>query len=102
MNPMSKFIEEKKRKIEKIRRCPICNNILLFSQAIKYNITFNERYILRKIWNDDRVAIPCCECSLIMHQIKNKGYSRILLSLYEHYNDRVYLMKSNLRKFGVI
>jgi len=52
-----------------IRRCPICENILSLSDFKSSNLSKNVNTTEDGIWNDKRVAIPCCRCLNILDRI---------------------------------
>jgi hypothetical protein len=104
------------KEIEIIRKCPICEQDLSLSDFVSTNLNKN---VEESVWNDIRIAIPCCRCLKILEKLEtahaiqtsyNPQYNLSHLTLF--YNsifeetEIITLVKKevlkNLKKFGII
>ena len=99
-----------------LRKCPICEQNLSLSDFVSTNFNKN---VQESVWNDKRLAIPCCRCLKILERLDtaddikifyNPQYNIYHLKLY--YNsifdeaEIITIVKKqvlkNLKKFGII
>lgn len=54
---------------------------------LKNPVTFNEKLMWLKLFEDDSLKIRCTDKYLVRNYISQKGYSRLLIDLYEVYEN---------------
>lgn len=83
------------------RSCPICEESLDFNDY-KNTTFFNINFNLLKMWNNEKLAIPCCNCYKIMMDIITDKYSKELNNIEFNNKYKFKTIYKNLMIFGVI
>ena len=102
--------------VDILRKCPICEQDLSLSDFVSTNFNKN---VHESVWNDTRLAIPCCRCLKILEKLDtadviqtfhNPQYNIFHLKLYYdsifEETEIITIIKKqvlkNLKKFGII
>ncbi len=72
------------------RKCPICEEVLSYSDFIRENYNKNVDLSKNGAWYDKRLAIPCCKCLAIIDKLqKAKDIEYFYNSINNYYHFRI-------------
>lgn len=97
------YYNQGESELEIARFCPICNNRLNLGEYMQTTKEY-DFFHSTKIWTDSKVAIPCCNCFLLLKILKEENI------IYYNRNDNYYYIPRegqspvfiNIREFEVL